>query len=510
MADSGSVSSSSLDSASVATADQVQNAARGRGQALSSESSRSWRDIFWSIVFIIHLIIVGFVLVILGLNRFKKSNRLQIDKFTNTIMENRVGLTEDYWPLFALAGGVGTLLGWTWLFLLGSFANHVMKISVHILTTYLAVISVLCFWGQLFFWGVAFASGAGLQFLYVISVIDRLPFTLLVLQKAVTMVSGLPEVIRVAYTFMIVMLLCMGVWSFGVAGIVASSMGDGGRWWLIVVFSISLFWVGAVFCNTLHVIVSGMVFLVLFHGGGESSSLPSKSLVRASRYAVTTSFGSICYGSLFTAAIRTLRWEIRGIRSKIGKNECLLCCVDFLFHLVETLVRFFNKYAYVQIAVYGKSFNRSARDAWELFQSTGVETLVAYDCSGAVLLMSTIMGGLIAGTCSGIWTWFKWKDKVSMVACTATLMGMVMAGLAIVVVESAVTSIYICYAEDPLLIHRWDIEFFDQMSEMLHQRLQHRSARAREVLTQYRFDSRREELAQRVALAVQFTCQYYA
>lgn len=143
------------------------------GQALSAESSRSWRDIFWSIVFMIHLISVGFVLVVLGLNRFKKSNRLQIDKYTNTIMENRVGLTEDYWPLYALAGGVGSLLGWTWLFLLGSFANYVMKISVHILTTYLAVISVLCFWGQLFFWGVAFAIGAGLQFLYVISVIDR-------------------------------------------------------------------------------------------------------------------------------------------------------------------------------------------------------------------------------------------------------------------------------------------------------------------------------------------------
>ncbi|KAG6601307.1 CTL-like protein DDB_G0274487 isoform X1 [Cucurbita moschata] len=501
MADSGSVSSSSFDSASIATVDQVQNAVRGRmsgvgGQALSDESSRSWRDVFWSFVFIIHLISVGFVLVVLGLNRFKKSNRLQIDKYTNTIMENRVGLTEDYWPLYALAGGVGSLLGWTWLFLLGSFANHVMKISVHILTTYLAVISVLCFWGQLFFWGVAFSIGAGLQFLYVISVIDRLPFTLLVLQKAVKMVSGLPEVIKVAYAFMIVMLLCMGVWSFGVAGIVASSMGDGGRWWLLVVFSISLFWAGVVFCNTLHVIVSGMVFLVLFHGGRESSSMPSKSLMKASRYAVTTSFGSICYGSLFTAPIRTLRWEIRGIRSKIGQNECLLCCVDFLFHLVETLVRFFNKYAYVQIAVYGKSFNRSARDAWELLQSTGVEALVAYDCSGAVLLMSTIMGGLTAGTCSGIWTWIKWKDKVSMVACTATLMGMVLVGLAIVVVESAVTSIYICYAEDPLLIQKWDAEFFNQISEMLHQRLQHRSARAREVLTGNRFDSRREVLEQ--------------
>lgn len=66
-------------------------------------------------------------------------------------------------------------------------------------------------------------------------------------------------------------------------------------------------------------------------------------------------------------------------------------------------------------------------------------------------------------------------------------------GLAMVVVEGAVTSIYICYAEDPLLIHRWDSEFFNQMSEMLHQRLQHRSARATEVLNRDRFDNRVEE-----------------
>lgn len=55
-------------------------------------------------------------------------------------------------------------------------------------------------------------------------------------------------------------------------------------------------------------------------------------------------------------------------------------------------------------------------------------------------------------------------------------------GLAVVVVESAVTSIYICYAEDPTLIQSWDTEFFNQMSEALHQRLQYRSARAREVM----------------------------
>lgn len=76
--------------------------------------------------------------------------------------------------------------------------------------------------------------------------------------------------------------------------------------------------------------------------------------------------------------------------------------------------------------MYGKGFNRSARDAWELFQSTGVEALVAYDCSGAVLLMGTIFGGLVTGSCIGIWAWIKYSDRVIMVGSTAMLMGMVL------------------------------------------------------------------------------------
>lgn len=76
------------------------------------------------------------------------------------------------------------------------------------------------------------------------------------------------------------------------------------------IFSVSLFWTGAVLSNTVHVIVSGMVFLVLNHGGPGAASMPPKPLLKSLQYAVTTSFGSICYGSLFTAAIRTLRWEV--------------------------------------------------------------------------------------------------------------------------------------------------------------------------------------------------------
>ena len=61
-----------------------------------------------------------------------------------------------------------------------------------------------------------------------------------------------------------------------------------------------------------------------------------------------------------------------------------------MYEFLENLLWHASCLCPLQIAVYGKSFNRSARDAWELFQSTGVEALVAYDCSGAVLLMGTV------------------------------------------------------------------------------------------------------------------------
>lgn len=58
---------------------------------------------------------------------------------------------------------------------------------------------------------------------------------MLVLQGAVKMVWSLPEVMRVACAFMLVMLSWLALWSFGAAGVVASNLGDGGSWWLLVV-----------------------------------------------------------------------------------------------------------------------------------------------------------------------------------------------------------------------------------------------------------------------------------
>ncbi|MCO5597915.1 hypothetical protein L7F22_052000 [Adiantum nelumboides] len=395
--------------------------------AREPEPTRHWRDVFWLAVFVLHLLLFGLVLGVLGLNRFREADRLNLDKYTK---HNGGGgsdyTTEMYWPIYGTAAGLGAIIAWAWLLFLCRKGNQMMKFCVHSVTTYLALVSVFCFWIEEIFWGIACAIGAALQFLYVLSVMNRFPFSMLVLRKAVKMLWELPETAKVSYAFLIAMLMWMVLWSFGVSGVVASNIADGGRWWLLVIFSVSLFWTGAVFCNVVHVIVAGLVTLVLIHGGRTSPTMPPKPLLRSFKHSVTTSLGSVCYGSLFTAAIRTMRWGIRGMRSLIERNECLLCCVNFLFNLVETLVRFFNKYAYVQVAITGKGFNHSACDAWELFQSTGIEALVAYDCSGAILLMTVILGGLLTGSCAGTWAWLTSKDEAVMIGSTAMIMGMVL------------------------------------------------------------------------------------
>lgn len=439
------------------------------------EPIRQWRDLFWLAVFVLHMLLFGLVLVVIGLNQFRKADRLKLDKYTKH--EGSESKTEEYWPMYGAAAGVGAVIAWAWLLLLCRKGNQMMKFSIHSVTTYLALVSVFCFSIGEIFWGIVCAIGATLQFLYVLSVMDRFPFSMLVLRKAVKMLWALPETAKVSYVFLVAMLMWMVLWSFGVSGVVASSMIDGERWWLLMIFSVGLFWTGAVFCNVVHVIVAGLVTLVLFHGGRTSPTMPSNPLLRSFKHSVTTSLGSVCYGSLFTAAIRTMRLGIRGVRSLIERNECLLCCVNFLFNLVETLVRFFNKYAYVQVAITGNSFNHSACEAWELLQSTGIEALVAYDCSGAILLMTVIFGGLLTGSCAGTWAWASKKstEEVVMIGSTAMLMGMILVGLTVVTIDSAVTSIYICYAREPSLINQWDSGFYKEVNEVLHQRLQHRS-----------------------------------
>jgi hypothetical protein len=57
-----------------------------------------------------------------------------------------------------------------------------------------------------------------------------------------------------------------------------------------------------------------------------------------------------------------------------------------------------------------------------------VEALVAQDLSGAVLLLSITLGGLIVGTILGTWVHYTEEDRMVSMAVTGALIGMMLVG----------------------------------------------------------------------------------
>ena len=71
--------------------------------------------------------------------------------------------------------------------------------------------------------------------------------------------------------------------------------------------------------------------------------------------ALTTSFGSICFGSLIVAIIQTLR-ELASQAQNQREGNILACLAQCILSCIESLVEFFNRWAYVYVGLYGYSY----------------------------------------------------------------------------------------------------------------------------------------------------------
>ena len=94
------------------------------------------------------------------------------------------------------------------------------------------------------------------------------------------------------------------------------------------------------------------------------------SLIRA----CTTSFGSICFGSLLVAIITTIRIIAESAARSRNNNIFvrLFCCfVACILRVMEDILNYFNRYAYTFVSIYGEAYIPSAKRAFKLFAHYG-------------------------------------------------------------------------------------------------------------------------------------------
>ncbi|XP_051996323.1 choline transporter-like protein 2 isoform X2 [Xyrauchen texanus] len=136
------------------------------------------------------------------------------------------------------------------------------------------------------------------------------------------------------------------------------------------------------------------------------------SLGRALRYHT----GSLAFGSLILAIVQVIRvileyldQKLKGAQNKFAKFllSCLKCC----FWCLEKFIKFLNRNAYIMVAIYGKNFCTSARDAFFLLMRNIVRVAVLDKVTDFLLFLGKLLIVGIVGICS----FFFFSGKVKIV-----------------------------------------------------------------------------------------------
>jgi hypothetical protein len=284
-------------------------------------------------------------------------------------------------------GAIATVLGCLGLTVLLKYSESIIEgvmwfnIASLVLSGVLAMIS-----GGLLMGPVLFLL-ALLNYWYLRSVKSRIAFASAVLSVACQALrDNYAGVITAAYSMLIVQLGWFFLWTVASVGVYqtynagSSSTDDtisSGGYGILFALFVSLYWGSEVVKNIIETTVAGTVACWWFQP--HRQAVVRGSLLRAT----TTSFGSICFGSLIVAVIHALR-EMLGVLRKrqderdrdilrprggpSGDTERLLIwCADQLLMCIEAIAEYINKYAFCYVAAYGYGFLEAAKKVSDLF-----------------------------------------------------------------------------------------------------------------------------------------------
>jgi hypothetical protein len=185
----------------------------------------------------------------------------------------------------------------------------------------------------------------------------RIPFATSNLVCALTAIRANLGVVLVAYVMVIAAVVWTMIWMTSFIGVYAQSVDCNSQGvcygkigsWTIVLYLLSFYWTQQVFKNLIHVTVAGVVGTFWFEPS-EASSMFSKAIMDSAVRSLTYSLGSVCLGSLLTAAIQVCRTLVENARTH-GDDGIVMCILDCLLGCIERIVEYFNKFVSSRVSV---------------------------------------------------------------------------------------------------------------------------------------------------------------
>ena len=161
-----------------------------------------------------------------------------------------------------------------------------------------------------------------------------------------------------------------------------------------------------------------------------------------------------------------------------GENEIVQCIVMCLINCLDSLVEYFNKYAFTQVALYGKTYLKAAGDAWQLLKARGFEAVINDNLTGTVVAFSGLIGACVTGLVVAGFARFVIDDR-DWGAWTG--IGAAIGGSFIYtignILEGGVSTLFVCWAEDSEVLQQTKPYIFERLRQALEVAYGVRSAR---------------------------------
>lgn len=233
------------------------------------------------------------------------------------------------------------------------------------------------------------------------------------------------------------------------------------------------FYISEVIKNIIHVTISG-VYGTWYYLANSDQGAPKYPAWGAFRRAMTYCFGSICEGSLIVALLQLLRAFVRILRNdSMAQGDvcagCAFLILDMLIGFIEWMVSYFNHYAYIYVALYGKKYTKAAKETFELLRFKGMDALINDCFINTALQMYSLFVAYVATLFSYFYLRFTkpaYNDSGSyyapVMAFTFLIAGQV-TRIALAVLESGVSTFFVALAKDPEVFQMTNRDRFDEI-----------------------------------------------
>jgi hypothetical protein len=175
----------------------------------------------------------------------------------------------------------------------------------------------------------------------------------------------------------------------------------------------------------------------------------------------STSLGSICFGSLLGAIVRTVRAVTSFLHARVrrsndnsilGKlNRWAASVLDYLLTILDRIIVYFNRYAFCYVAIEEYDYIRASFAATTLLRARGFTALLNDDLLDFVIYISNTFIACVTMIAAYIFAKVVRLPTVYMylLVVFGFFCGYVMGAVVLSTISSAITAVYVCFARDP-------------------------------------------------------------